>query len=61
VIQDDDGHLFELKLAGRKKSTVSGNDARIRVHQDRIVEAELPDTGGDLATCSSECVRGFLA
>jgi hypothetical protein len=48
VIQDDHRHFCELKLPRGEKATMAGQDARLGVHQDRVVETESSDAGGDL-------------
>ena len=42
------GYLFEPQLFRREKTTVTRKYARFRVHQNRIVETERFDAGGDL-------------
>ena len=48
VVQNNDGHLLELQLPGGKEPAVPGDDAAFGIHQDRVVETELGDAGGDL-------------
>jgi hypothetical protein len=48
MVQDNDGNLLKLQLPGGQQAAMAGNDAGIRVHQNRIVETELGDARGDL-------------
>ena len=48
VVEDDDGNFREPQLAGGKKASVPGDDARSAVHQNGRVESELADACGNL-------------
>jgi hypothetical protein len=48
MIEDDHGHFLKLELPRRKKATMAGEDARLGVHQNRVVEPELGDARRDL-------------
>ena len=49
MIENDDRNFREPQFSRGEKTTVTGNDARFRIYEDRIVEAELRDAGSDLS------------
>src|ERR1035437_1187558 len=48
MIENDDRDFGESQLPRGKKTTVARDEASLRIHQNRIVKAELSDAGGDL-------------
>jgi len=58
MLQDDHRHFLKRELPRRKKATMAGDNPRLGVHQDRVVETDGGDTG---PTCASEWVLGFRA
>ena len=48
VVEDDHWHLPELELSGGKQAPVAGDDSRVRIDEDGVVESELCDAGGNL-------------
>jgi hypothetical protein len=48
VIENDHRHLFEPELPRSEEAPVAGNDTCFRIHEDRVVEAELGDACGNL-------------
>jgi hypothetical protein len=52
VIQNDDRGLGKPPLPRGQETPMTGDDPGLGVHQDRIVEAELRDAGGNLSDLS---------
>ena len=48
MIQHDHRHFFEPQLSRCKESAVASNDARVRIHENGVVEAKCLDAGRDL-------------
>jgi len=61
MIQHDHGNLGQPKLPRGEQTTMAGEYSRLRVHQNRVVKAELRDAGSDLGNlgfCMSPRVPG---
>ena len=49
VIQDNYRYFLELQLARGEQAAMAGDDASLGIHQNRVVEPEGHDAGGDLS------------
>jgi hypothetical protein len=49
VIENDDRHFCESKLAGGEQTAVTSDDTCLGVNEDWIIKSELGDAGGNLS------------
>ena len=60
MIEHDHRHVLQPKFPRGQQSPVPGDDARVRVHQDRVVEAEFHDARRNLRNLLVRMRAGIL-